>query len=370
MAERTPRVLLTSASFERAYGGIAICVARLAKELASKELKIGLWAPDGSAMDSDVIEDTSTNLVRLSGPLEAAVNRFSRPDIIHDNGIWLPHNHKLASYAGAVRIPRIVSVHGMLEPWALQHKRIKKTLAWRFYQKRDLDSAHLIHATADTEVQSFSRMSLSKNIVVIPNGTDLPEKAPMRSLRTEPRVMLFLSRIHPKKGLPMFLKAWAKVRPKEWQLKIAGPDEGGHQAEVEDLSKKLGLDTMVSFLGPLDGEQVSAAYGAADAFVLPTHSENFGMVVSEALGHALPVLTTTAAPWHELETEKCGWSVPPSEEGLELGLRRVLSTPTDELLDMGYRGRALVAKNYAWEPVADKFISEYNRILCAERTRT
>lgn len=367
MSKRAKRVLLTSASFDRAYGGIAICVARLAKELSDKGIEIGLWAPDGSAKSSDVIAKELPDSVRLAGSLDEALRTFPNPDIIHDNGIWLPHNHALSEAATQNDIPRVVSVHGMLEPWALQHRRLKKWAAWRLYQKRDLNSAQLLHATANTELNSIEQMKVSNEIVVIPNGTDVPDLSPKKQETDKKRVMLFLSRIHPKKGLPMLLNAWAKLKPSDWELRIAGPDENGHRNDIEALTSKLELDAVVSFLGPLNGAQVSDAYMAADAFVLPTHSENFGLVVTEALAHSIPVLTTTATPWDELESKECGWFVPPTELGIETGLSRVFGSSISELHDMGQRGRTLVANKYAWAPVADRFVDSYERVLSEYR---
>lgn len=360
------KVLLTSASFDRAYGGIAICVARLATELASMDVKVGLWAPDGSATRSDVIDHSDDRIARLDGSLEAALSVFGRVDLIHDNGIWLSHNHSIAKLCAKRSIPRIVSVHGMLEPWAIQHRRLKKKLAWHLYQKKDLRDAPLLHSTAPTETVSLSQAGLTNEIVTIPNGTDIPAEIDLQAKRTrssKKRKALFLSRIHPKKGLPMLLEAWAALRPADWALEIAGPDEGGHKAEVAALIETLDLTDDVSFLGALNEAETSDAYRAADLFVLPTHSENFGMVVTEALAHGLPVLTTKGAPWSELESERCGWWVPPTVEGIHMGLQQAFNATDDERLDMGLRGRDLVLRSYAWAPVAQQFLEAYDRVI-------
>lgn len=363
---RSLKVLLTSASFDRAYGGIAICVARLATELASTGVKIGLWAPDGSATRSDVLDHSDARIARLEGSLEAAMSAFGPVDVMHDNGIWLSHNHSIAKLCAKQSIPRIVSVHGMLEPWAIQHRRLKKKLAWHLYQKKDLQDALLLHSTAPTETVSLAHAGLTNEIVTIPNGTDIPDDLDLQDKPTrsgEKRKALFLSRIHPKKGLPMLLEAWAALQPKNWVLEIAGPDEGGHKAEVAALIETLGLSDDVSFLGALNKTETSNAYRAADMFVLPTHSENFGMVVTEALAHGLPVLTTKGAPWSELESERCGWWVPPTVEGIHMGLQQAFNASAQEHLEMGLRGRELVLRAYAWAPVAQQFLEAYNRVI-------
>src|SRR5689334_13748741 len=163
-------------------------------------------------------------------------------------------------------------------------------------------------------------------VEVIPNGVDAPRagaRAPGHGLDAarRHRRALFIGRIYPVKGLPMLVEAWARVRPRGWTLRIAGPDEAGHRRGVEREIAEHGLGAGVSVLGPLEGAAKRAALLDSDLFVLPTRSENFGMAIGEALAHAVPVLTTTAAPWHFLDERECGWSVEPSVAGIAAGLR-------------------------------------------------
>lgn len=115
--------------------------------------------------------------------------------------------------------------------------------------------------------------------------------------------------------------------------------------------------------GPLWGEAKTAAYAGADLFVLPTYSENFGIVIAEALAAGLPVITTTAAPWHELPTESCGWWIEPGSAPLQEALRLALATPRDELAAMGGRGRALMVRRYTWPAVAGAVAAVYRWLL-------
>ncbi len=298
------RLLLTATSLDPSYGGPAFSVSRLATALADAGLEVGLWTPDGSVATSPMVP-AGARVERLLGPFAAAIAAFA-PDIVHDNGLWRPHNHQVASAAARCGVPRIVSTRGMLEPWALAHKRWKKRLAWRLYQRRDLDRAAALHATAPSEAGSLARLRLRPPVQMIPNGMDLPPLAPRPAGSATVRTALFLGRIYPVKGLPMLVEAWARTRPPGWRLVIAGPDEAGHRAEVERRVAQAGLGDMVSFPGPVHGDAKSAVLGAADLFVLPSHSESFGMAVAEALAHEVPVLTTTAAPWPQLTERGCG----------------------------------------------------------------
>lgn len=303
---------------------------------------------------------------RVRGTEADALNSFGAPDILHDNGIWLPHNHRLAALAKQRRIPRVVSTRGMLEPWALKHKKWKKTIAWLVYQRRDLASADCHHATAEGEARNIQSLGLDVPVSMIPNGVDLPKATPISTgsrLESGWRTALFMGRICPVKGLPMLVDAWAKVRPSGWKLHIADPDEGGHRLEVEHAITAAALDETVSFLGPLETQAKQVAFSEADLFVLPSHSESFGMVIGEALAHKLPVLTTTAAPWPILRDRKCGWCVDPSVAGLAEGLRQATSCDYDTLRAMGQRGQRLVAKEFGWARIAKQFVEVYEALL-------
>jgi glycosyltransferase involved in cell wall biosynthesis len=352
-------VLLASASFRSAYGGPAYSVSRLAAALATAGARTGIWAPDGSAPD---LESDLGGVVRLAGDLESAIARFGSPGIVHDSGIWLPHNHALAIWAARRRVPRVVSTRGMLEPWARRHKVWKKRIAWASYQRRDLRSAHLLHATSEPEAQNLRALDLGP-VEIIPNGVELPVSLPPRTASADGlRTALFLGRIYPVKGLPMLVEAWSQVRPRGWRLEIAGPDEGGHQAEVASLVRRAGLEEVIRFRGPLSGSAKRETLATADLFVLPSHSESFGIVVAEALGHATAVLTTTAAPWPQIEAHNAGWRVTPTVSGLAAGLQLATSTRREGLWEMGHRGRELVLAEYGWDRIAARFIRCYEQL--------
>ncbi len=362
------KILLVSASFDRDYGGPAVSVSNLGAALVGAGARVGLWAPDGSAKKSTVIPQATEDLVLLGGSLEDAVRTFGDPDVVHDNGLWLPHNHKIAVFAARRGLPRVVSIRGMLEPWAVGHKWIRKLAAWQIYQRRDLEQASMLHATAESESEAIRARGLNTPIVTIANGVALPEVsllAPRPASQGEVRRALFLSRLHRKKGLPMLIESWARLRPDGWQLDIAGPDEAGHRAEVEALIQKNSLSSVVSFAGPLEGKAKESAYRAADLFVLPTHSENFGMVVTEALSYGVPVLTTRGAPWSELISARCGWWVAPTIDGILSGLAEATTTAPEVLLEMGRRGRDLVAERYSWGHIAPGFVAAYTTVLSA-----
>ena len=362
------KVFLAATSLATTYGGPAYSVSRLAASLAGVGAEIGLWTADDSGARGMLIsEDSAVTILR--GSEAEALKAFGRPDVVHDNGIWLRHNHRLATIAWRNKVPRIVSTRGMLEPWAMQHKALKKRIAWVAYQKNDLRSASCFHASTEVEAANIEALKLGVPIQVIPNGVDVPgvasrtgETAGMHE-RGECRTALFLGRIYPVKGLPMLIEAWNRVRPSGWRLRIVGPDEAGHLAELRNAVSDARLDDCVLFEGAVRGDSKISEFMNADLFILPTHSESFGMVVAEALSFGIPVLTTHAAPWPQLGSLNCGWRINPDVNDLARGLAIATSTDSKTLLEMGARGRALMQDEYRWEKVAEKTMALYRDVL-------
>jgi glycosyltransferase involved in cell wall biosynthesis len=356
------KVFLAVKSLSPSYGGPAFSVSRLAVALADAGIDIGLWSDDLSGAKPPLLP-SHPRIQLLAGNVTGAIRRFDRPDIVHDNGIWLPHNHRLATLGASLGLPRVVSTRGMLEPWAVSHKRVKKKLAWWLYQRRDLSRASYHHTTAEQEAENLRLLKLGVPIGVIRNGVNVVEANIRRRDQSEWRHALFLGRIHPVKGLTLLLDAWAQVRPRGWRLQIAGPDEVGHRAELEDKISTASLANVVRFLGPLDGAAKEKAFAGADLFVLPSFSESFGMAIGEALAHGVPVLTTSAVPWPMLAGRGCGWSVAPSVDGLTGGLRVATALGPDALFAMGEKGRELVRQDFSWSGVAKQFIATYETLL-------
>jgi glycosyltransferase involved in cell wall biosynthesis len=171
---------------------------------------------------------------------------------------------------------------------------------------------------------------------------------------------LFLSRIHPKKGIDVLLRAWAglEVERPDWDLVIAGPDELGHTADMQALARTLGLKR-IEWRPAVHGAAKSALYRSADCFVLPTNSENFGLVVAEALAHEVPVITTRNAPWEGLRMHDCGWWIDLDAAVLFRTLEDATARPRPELQEMGARGRTWMTRDFGWDGVGQKMHALY-----------
>jgi glycosyltransferase involved in cell wall biosynthesis len=303
---------------------------------------------------------------RHSPGFEVALRKScaGKDTLLHDNGLWLPTNHAAARVAREMKIPFIISPRGMLTPWAMRFHGFKKRLAWLLYQRRDLQSARVLHATSRQEAKEFRALGLTQPIAIIPNGVDVPfQKSEIGNRKSEIRTALFLSRIHPKKGLLDLAEAWNMVRPSGWRMVIAGGDEDGHLAEVKAEIRKQKLENSFEFIGEVADEKKWDLYRSADLFVLPTKSENFGIVIAEALACGLPVITTRDTPWEELRQRQCGWWVEIGARPLADALDEAIQLTDEERRAMGLRGRKLVEDNYTWSAAAKKMFAVYQWML-------
>ena len=368
-------VIQTVNSLHTDHGGPSRSVTALCSHLATQGADVDLVSYESGGAPSEVVRPSDAVTLGFAAsepawrPLLSAQNHFAdtlaaavngTATIVHDHGVWMPSNHASASAAHRLGLPLVVSTRGMLTSWALSQSRLKKRVAWALYQGRDLRSARLLHATAGAEVEDIRRAGLRQPVVVLPNGVEVPEQA--REMPSGPkRRALFLSRVHPKKGLLNLVEAWATVQPENWELVIAGPDEDGHRAEVEAHARVHNVD--IVWTGPIADEAKWDLYRSADLFVLPTFSENFGIVVAEALAVGVPALTTTGAPWELLNTERCGWWIDIGAEPLTAALREATSLNDEARHAMGQRGRAYVREHLSWEHVAEGMLAAYRWLL-------
>jgi len=364
------RVLLTVQSFSQAYGGPAFSVSGLARELVKHQISVTLWAPDGSAPKSpltlSIAENLgSQNLELMEGSIDNSFN--IPPDIIHDNGLWQPFHHQIANTARRLEIPRILSLRGMLEPWAYKQKHWRKRIAMALYQRRDITNAQLIHATSDTEARNFKLHEIKTSVCIVSNGVQIPSTdRSSAKVGYDSKSILFMSRLNPKKGLPLLLKALSLVNSNDWKLVIAGPDESGYRSMIEKLVDSYQLSRQVTIVGPVYGADKKRFYDEADLFVLPSYSENFGLAVAEALANSVPVLTTTGTPWSQLRSRECGWWVPATASAIAAGLQEALSLPRERLCQMGTNGRNLVREKYDWKTIGPSWLRIYEslRLRC------
>ncbi len=294
-------------------------------------------------------------------------NLIKDKTVMHGHGIWELSTNQLCNFAIKNNLPYVISPHGMLESWALKQGRLKKKIASWIYQFNDLKNAACIHATSLKEAESIRKLGFKNPLAVIPNGINLQGIMPVfESVNFVKKKLLFLSRIYPGKGIENLLLAWKElpeVIKENWTLEIIGDGELNYVKGLQNHMELLNIQHQVKFVGPLYDEEKDLAYQSADLFVLPTYSENFGMVVAEAMAFGLPVITTKGAPWEELETHNAGWWIDIGVEPLTKALTEAMNTPKVTLIEMGKNGRQLIEQKYSVETVAKQMIELYEWLL-------
>lgn len=285
-----------------------------------------------------------------------------KPDLVHINGIWTPQNWLFQKAANQLGIKVVLSPHGMLESYILNRHPLKKKIAMLLYQDKAIRKANYLHVTAQMELNQIHRLGYKVPAFVIPNGIDLSEVKQKESLRDSIKDILFLSRVHPKKGIEILIEAVSLLPNVSFKVIVAGEGEPDYVEHLKQMTRDKGVDSMFSFTGGIYGDRKWELYQQADLFVLPTYSENFGIVVAEALATGIPVITTTGTPWHELETEHCGWWIELSVENLAKAIREALTAGPDKLQAMGLRGQKLVKEKYDIGAVAKEMVDLYIQI--------
>ena len=286
---------------------------------------------------------------------------------VHIHGLWEGSTAVAAAAARRAGRPYLLSAHGMLEPWALRNKRLKKQVYAAFAEHRNVRKADCLHALTAAEVEDYRRFGARGPIAVLPNGVSVPPSpgaepflVQFPTLRGK-RIVLFLGRIHLKKGLDLLIESWSTLarRFPEAHLVLAGPDSEGTRQELERRIALAGIGHAVSFTGMLYGTQKWSALAAAEAFVLPSYSEGLPVSVLEAMGMGLPVIVSTHCHLPEIAEIGAGWEIPSEVEALASVLQELLENSPESNRRRGELGPALVAERFSWESIGRRMNELY-----------
>jgi glycosyltransferase involved in cell wall biosynthesis len=420
------RIRFVTASVSRDAGGLFESVRRLAQATTAETHDVVVFGVEDTHTGADIAawSPLEIRVFKSIGPRRfsfaprlGAALLSSQGNLVMSHGLWRYTSKATHTWHKQTGLPYIVNPHGMLDSWAIKNSRWKKRVASFLYEDAHLRYAACIRALCESEAQSIRAYGLRNPICVIPNGIDLPPVVDGLELRVDGpfsrtkergcKVLLYLGRIHPKKGLVNLLKAWAEVQRSEvrgqksdWVLAVAGWDEGGHEAELKRLATELGIqwtegrgqtsapldgigvspsskigghqpaDFSVSafqlsafsllFLGPQFGEEKAACYRACDAFILPSFSEGLPMVILEAWAHAKPVLMTPECNLPEGFAAEAAVRIGADVESISQALGDLFRTPHSALRAMGAAGRGLVATRFAWPGIGHEM-----RAVCA-----
>ena len=310
------------------------------------------------------------------------------PDMLHCHGLWMYPSVASLRWSKQEGRRYVISPHGMLDSWAMANSHWKKWMAARLFEHARLKGAACLHALCASEALSIRRYGLHKPICIIPNGVEIPTTrsempAPWESqVQPGSKVLLYLGRIHPKKGLANLISAWAELKQRAakqtspWVLVVAGWGQSDHEKQLKQQARDLQLHHTVKFVGPLFDRAKIAAYENADAFVLPSFSEGLPMVVLEAWAYGLPVVMTPHCNLPEGFSTGAAIRVEPVAGDIARGLDELLSMPDTQRREIGRKGRKLAAEQFSWHTIAARMRSVYEWVLggglapsCIERAR-
>ncbi len=369
------------------FGGPVTVVKKVGKKLASMGHKVSYWAAGEKHEGRDLASKNGIHIYDIQWPhswrrskelaagLSAGASSF---DIMHITGMWLHPTYAAGRIASINKTPYLLRPAGTLEPWRLENhpwKRLKKSVYLNLIAKSLMRNAACLHACSEQEARHFRIAGFNGPVTVIPNGVDTDEFTMGDGLQADTywpqlknrRIVLFMSRLSREKGLDMLIPLWAQLtqtgRHKDAFLVIAGPDDRGYLKIVEAMIDKYGIGSSVILTGMVGGHKKLALLRRADIFILPSYSENFGIVVAEALSCGKPVITTTGTPWKQLQEVNAGRYVAPSIAELDKAIGELLEMSEVELLEMGKRGRELIKKYYTWDIAANKMASVYKCII-------
>ena len=293
-----------------------------------------------------------------------------KPDLVHINGIWSLDRWLMQRQALRKGIRTYIMPHGMLEPWILnRHYWTKKLPALLLYERRALRSAECLIATAESERENICRLPFKvyglpcvEKVELVANGIDV-SGIPIKDDWRIRKKILYVSRIHVKKGIEMLIDAVGGINEtlalrNTYSIIVAGPGEEAYINELKQRASRLGVGEMFQFVGPVYGEEKWKLYQEADFFVLPTHSENFGYVIAESLACGTPVITTKGTPWGEIDG-RCGLWIERTTEELQRAMLMMLKKSAEELEQMGREGRRLIEENYTARRMAEQLMEIY-----------
>lgn len=289
-------------------------------------------------------------------------------DILHQHGLWTPVSMYSYKLKKQINLKKVVQPHGFLMPYSRNLSKRKKQIAFSLFERSNLKSADMLVACAKDEALVLRELFPDKDISIIPNG--IPDEFYNTKRRNidayRKRRLLFLSQIIPVKGLERVIRSISEIgldKFRDWEFIIAGYEDADYKSVLEKMIHELNLGAVIKFIGPKFGADKIETFDNADVFVLPSYSENFAIVVAEALSRGLPVLTTTGAPWKELESNNCGFWVDNTDLGIKEGILQILRTSEEELKNMGSRGKKLILENYLWSRSSLKTVEMYKWMI-------
>jgi glycosyltransferase involved in cell wall biosynthesis len=376
--DRAPLWVEVVPHLDAKYGGIATSAPRAAVAAEATGIHrsaiVAFCSPDeqvtGLAASVDVFPLGRLKWLTSPALRRSLQQRLEDADAFHIHGLWQEHFAMVTAHAVDRRIPFVVSSHGMLDAWALHNKGVKKQVYSFMTARPRLARAACLRALTTTERDDFRRFGLRNPVATIPTGVDIPDVTAEEFLQRFPvlrgkRIVLYMGRIHHKKGPDLLCRAWAEIHRDfpDAHLVIAGPDSANTVHAIQTIVSERDLGASVLIPGLLDGRLPWSALRAAEIFVLPSHSEGLSRAVLEALGSSVPVLITHGCNFPEVRDHDCGLIVDTDERAVAGALAEMLRAPRSMLRRMGDNGARLIAERYSWSVVGRQQAALYRWVL-------
>ena len=248
----------------------------------------------------------------------------------------------------------------------MNQKHFKKKIAWKIYQQKILNYSDVVHATCKAEAENLINYSVSSKIEIIPHGIENNKKLLKKDNSDKIKKIIFFSRIHVKKGILELIDCWKQLDKEiPWQLDIYGPvsDENYFKLMLKRI-RINNLENKIFYKGSVfEKQNKDQIFKNANAFILPSKSENFGISIGEALSHGLPVLTTNETPWKLIDEYKAGYIFPFSKENITTYLNKLFSLNDEALYQMGLNSQKLINENYELNTVLEQYVNLYKRLV-------
>jgi poly(glycerol-phosphate) alpha-glucosyltransferase len=372
------RVGLVTAHLTRAGGGVFTSVRQFAKALNASDAGVEAEV-FGPALTGEEFSDWAPIVPRMAPPVGPAFFAYAPGllkqmtwaglDVVHLHGLWMHTSAVTRAFTRKTGKPHIISPHGMLDPWALHNSGWKKRLAAAVFENANIKEAACLHALNAAEAESIRDYGYGGPVCVIPNGVSVPPadstppKMPWwKKTGPEIKTLLYLGRIHPKKGLPNLLAGWSRIDPdlrRRWRLVIAGWDERRHLLSLRRMAKTLEIEASIISPGPLFGDEKQATFHYCDGFILPSLSEGLPMTLLEAWAYGKPVLMTPQCNLPEGFEAGAAVRIEATEESITRRVTQFMTMDDEERRQMGANGRALVSRKYAWPVIAAEMGAVY-----------
>lgn len=290
-------------------------------------------------------------------------------DILHMEALWRYPQILMSVWKKNKKAPIVCSPHGMLDPYIIKNQGKVKRLASKLFFRKSLDAVDCYHALCQKELEDIRAYGLMQPVAIIPNGINLPEVNLRYERADSKRHLLYLGRLHKKKGVDLLLKAFtliAKENPdvvKNWQIDLVGWDHENCKEELESIVKTANISQYVVFHGGLFGEDKQRMYATSDGYILPSHGEGLPMTILEAWSWKLPVVMTPECHLPEGYDADAAIMISDNVDSVKEGLLKFFQMSDKEREEMGSRGYNLVCKQFTWDSAARKMMQVYDWLL-------